>query len=258
MEWIAVKDYEQMSQVSAWSFFKRISAACRSGRGFRMGLATGNTMIRLYEVLAGLLNANNVPLDKLVTYNLDEYIGADGKNVPHDHPLSYYSYMWQNLFGRLDPKLGFKPENARFPDPQDPEGYDEDIRKNGGLDLQLLGIGFNGHIAFNEPIPESEISAAEFAALPTRVVDLKEMTIKTNARLTAGNQRQVVPLQAVSMGMVPILEARECWLNACFPEQEIPLSKMKQNPVATPELPASFLLNHKKFTLVYTSDCIKL
>ena len=63
----------------------------------------------------------------------------------------------------------------------------------GGLDLQLLGIGFNGHIAFNEPIPESEISVADFAALPTRVIDLKELTIQTNARLTAGGDLSKVP-----------------------------------------------------------------
>ena len=132
-------------------------------------------------------------------------------------------------------------DHIHFPDPACPAELDELIERLGGLDLQLLGIGFNGHIAFNEPMSEAEIGVEAFAALPTRVVDLTELTIETNARLTAGGDRTQVPRQAVTMGMRPILAAREILLLACFPEQQEPLSRMHARPshARTPgQLPA--------------------
>ena len=117
----------------------------------------------------------------------------------------------------------------------------------------MLGIGFNGHIAFNEPMSETEISRGSFAALPTRIVDLTELTIETNARLTAGGDRTQVPRQAVSMGMRPILAAREILLLACFPEQQEPLWRIMHGR-PTPELPASYLLAHPHSTIIYTGD----
>ena len=123
--------------------------------------------------------------------------------------------------------------------------------------LKVGIIGFNGHIAFNEPIAESVISVEDFAALPTRTVDLAELTIETNARLTAGGDRSQVPRQAVSMGMRPILAAREILLLACFPEQQEPLSRIRHGR-ATPEIPASYLLDHPQSTIIYTGDQICL
>ena len=138
-----------------------------------------------------------------------------------------------------------------------PAEFDALIERLGGLDLQLLGIGFNGHIAFNEPMSESQISPAAFAALPTRVIDLTELTIETNARLTAGGDRTQVPRQAVTMGMKPLLAARAILLLACFAEQQEPLGKILHGR-PTPELPASYLLDHAQSTILYTGDCIQL
>ncbi len=163
----------------------------------------------------------------------------------------------QNFFHRLDLKLGLNPENIHFPDPKYPGPFDARIRQLGGLDVQLLGIGFNGHIAFNEPMAESEISVEAFAALPTRVIDLTELTIDTNARLTADGDRSQVPRQAVTMGMTPILAAREVLLLACFAEQQEPLQRMRRGR-PTPELPASYLLSHPNATVIYTGDKIRL
>ncbi|NLE67638.1 MAG: hypothetical protein GX608_09475 [Lentisphaerae bacterium] len=127
----------------------------------------------------------------------------------------------------------------------------------GGLDFQLLGIGFNGHIAFNEPVSASKISAEDFAVLPTRVIRLKELTIRTNAALTAGGDLASVPRQAVTMGMRPILQAKEIMLLACFKEQAVPLRKIKAG-IISPETPASLLLNHPSAKVIYTSDTIAL
>ena len=257
LEWIRVDNYESMSRAGAERIAAAIERQLRERGSMCLGLATGNTMLRLYECLAELLNGRRPDLSQLHTFNLDEYVGEEGQPVAFDHPLSYRAYMERNLFSRLDPRLGFNLDNAHFPDPAAPAAFDRLIGALGGLDLQLLGIGFNGHIAFNEPISEEEISAADFAELPTRVIDLTELTIESNADLTAGGDRSRVPEKAVTMGMEPILAAREILLLACFPEQQAPLARiMRGRP--TPELPASYLLGHPRSTIIYTGDRISL
>ena len=257
MEWCRAADYRRMSEQGAARIYDAVVSGAEGGRRFNLGLATGNTMLGLYELLAGKLNRDRVELRNLHTYNLDEYVGSDGTAVGESHPLSYRRYMEQNLFAALDPALGFRPEQAHFPDPLDPATFDRDLAAAGGLDFQLLGVGFNGHIAFNEPIPADEISIAAFAALPSRVITLKELTIETNSRLTAGNDSALVPRQAVTMGMAQILAAKEILLLACFPEQVVPLQTMLHG-APTPALPASYLLAHRHAAVVYTADTIAL
>lgn len=255
MEWRRVANYDEMSQVAAERIYAAVVAA--GGRRFNLGLATGNTMLGLYRLLAEKLNRNRIGLRNLHTYNLDEYVGPDGKAVAESHPLSYRRYMRQNLFAALDPGLGFHEGSAHFPDPADPAGFDRELAAAGGLDFQLLGIGFNGHIAFNEPIPAAEISVGAYAALPSRLVALEALTIQTNSRLTAGDDDALVPRHAATMGMAQILAAREILLLACFAEQLKPLRKMLHGE-PTPELPASYLLTHANATVVYTADKIPL
>ena len=256
MKWLAAADYHEMSQLGAERIFRVIAEASRERRRVNIGFATGNTMLELYPLLAEMLNKNKIRLDLLSTYNLDEYV-AGGRAVPHSHPLSYYTYMHENLFRHIDPALGLTEERIHFPDPEHTESFDAELENGGGLDLQLLGIGFNGHIAFNEPMSETEISAAEFASLPTRVISLKPLTIETNSRLTADGCADLVPRQAVTMGMKPILAAKKMLLLACFPEQEKPLSVMKHGR-PTPELPASYMLDHPDSEIIYTADKITL
>ena len=257
LDWVQADNYAAMSQAGATRIAEAIEKRLRERCPMLLGLATGNTMLTLYERLAGMLNDRRLDLAQLHTFNLDEYVGGDGRWVAADHPLSYHAYMEKNFFSRLDPKLGMKSEHIHFPDPLRPGDLDDMIRRMGRLDLQLLGIGFNGHIAFNEPMSESEISAEAFAALPTRVIDLTELTIDTNARLTAGGDRSQVPRQAVTLGMKPILAAREILLLACFPEQQKPLCRMMRGR-PTPELPVSYLLDHPSSTIIYTGDRISL
>ena len=256
MEWRRVANYDEMSQMAAERIYAAVVAA--GGRRFNLGLATGNTMLGLYRLLTEKLNHNRIDLRNLHTYNLDEYVGADGKAVPENHPLSYRRHMRQNLFAVLDPALGFQEETqAHFPDPVDPAGFDRGLAAAGGLGFQLLGIGFNGHIAFNEPISASEISVAGYAALPSRVVVLEALTIQTNSRLTAGDDDALVPRHAATMGMAQILAAREILLLACFAEQLKPLRQMLHGE-PTSELPASYLLTHAQAVVVYTVDKIPL
>ena len=256
MNWIKVENYEKMSAMGAGKIYDAIVAKVSKGERVNIGLATGNTMIRLYELLAEKLNENRIPLNLLHTYNLDEYADENGAAVPHAHPLSYWKYMTENLLRRFDPALGFSENNYHFPDPQDPERFDRELEDAGNTDLQLLGIGFNGHIAFNEPMTETELSTDAFAELPSRVIKLKPLTVATNRRLTAGGD-DIVPERAVTMGMKQILASGHLLLLACFPEQEEPLKKILHGK-PTPELPASYLLRKPDSEIVYCADVISL
>lgn len=257
VKWIEARDYEEMSRMAAERMFKVISENLARRNAAMTGMATGNTMIKLYSILTGMLNKAGLGLSNFSTFNLDEYVDKDGKNVCPDHPLSYCRYMVEKFSDLLDPGLGFKRDNMFFPDAGNPAKYDTQIDDAGGLDLQLLGIGFNGHIAFNEPIRAGEMPEQDFAALPSRVIQLDELTIRTNARLTAGGDMKIVPHKAVTMGMKSILKAKEIMLLACFSEQAVPLGRIKSGKIST-ENPASFLWNHPSVEVIYTTDTIKL
>jgi len=257
LTWVRVEDYKAMSRFGAERAFAAIEHRLGDGRSMLLGLATGNTMLSFYPQLAAMLNRHDIDLSRLYTVNLDEYMGADGQSIPPAHPLSYRNYMQKNFFHYLDPKLGMNREHIHFPDPGGASALDEWIHSMGGIDFQLLGIGFNGHIAFNEPMAENTISAEAFAALPSRVIGLTELTIDTNARLTAGGDRSLVPHYAVTLGMAQILGAKEIVLLACFPQQRKALRKLRQGRV-TPDLPASFLINHPNTTIIYADDQVRL
>ena len=252
------RDYAAMSSIGASIIFADAMKRLAKGERYNLGLATGNTMITLYEELAEKFNAAKADLSLLTTWNLDEYAVDDHTAVAHDHPLSYWKYMHEKLFSKFDPALGFKEENAHFPDPAAPEMYDPAIAAAGGLDLQLLGIGFNGHIAFNEPMKEDEISVEAFGAFPTRVLPLSQETIDQNTHVTANGDSSLVPRYAATMGMAPILAAKKCLLLACFAEQEAPLKAIFAKGSPTPFLPASYLWRHPDYHLVYTADRISL
>ena len=253
-----VSDYQTMSIAGADIIYNAVVSALKQGKNFNLGLATGNTMIELYRILAERFNADGIDLSRLQTWNLDEYASDSSHAVPHDHPLSYWKYMHENLFNRFAPERNFADCQAHFPDPADPEKFDRELAEAGGLDLQLLGIGFNGHIAFNEPMKADEIAVDAYGALPTRVLPLAEATIAQNTKLTAGGDESLMPRFAATMGMKQILLSKQELLLACFAEQQEPLTRMIGDGKATPELPASYLLDHPDFTLIYTTDKINL
>ena len=254
----SARDYAAMSSAGASIIFGEVMGKIAKGERCNLGLATGNTMITLYEELAEKFNRAKADLSLLSTWNLDEY-SADGVSaVPYDHPLSYWRYMHERLFSKFDPSLGFNDANAHFPEPGNCDAYDLAIEAAGGLDLQLLGIGFNGHIAFNEPMREDEIPVEDFGRLPTRVLPLSEETIVQNTAVTAGGDSSLVPRYAATMGMAPILAARKCLLLACFGEQTAPLKAIIEKGRPTPFLPASYLWRHPDFRLIYTADKIEL
>ena len=163
-----------------------------------------------YRRLAELCNREGIQLDGLFTINMDEYCNETGDDwIPISHPLSFRGHMEKNFFSLLDGRLGFGKDNALFPHPGCPESVQNRIKKLGGVDVCFAGFGINGHVAFNEPPePHDEYSADQFAALPTRVVDLTRETITQNAILSAGGDLGLVPRKAITIGMAEIMESK--------------------------------------------------
>jgi glucosamine-6-phosphate deaminase len=234
MKVCVIPDAETASGLAA-SFLKQTIIAQKSSRGRAVvGLATGSTPERVYAHLVqwyrhGLLSFRNV-----TTYNLDEYYPIS----PLD-PQSYRAYMHRHLFSHVD----LAPDRAHVLDGTVPEAFaaahaadfDRWIEADGGLDVQLLGIGRNGHIGFNEP---SRLSVAEALTLPTRLVDLHPVTRADAAKDFNGEER-VIPL-ALTMGVASILAARSIVILATGVHKAEAVAGALTGPM-TAELPASLL-----------------
>jgi glucosamine-6-phosphate deaminase len=223
---------EAMSQTAAKIFADRI----RAKPNLVLGLATGSTPVAMYRELIRMCKDEGLDFSKVRTFNLDEYLG-----LPPDHEQSYRAFMNANLFDHIN----IQKENTRVPDglAKDPAAfcatYEADIRAAGGIDLQLLGIGSNGHVAFNEP--GSPVTSR------TRVVDLTRNTIKDNARFFA--RMEDVPTKALSMGIATILDAKEIVLIADKQSKADAIARTIEGPV-TPQVPASLVRDHRNITFV--------
>jgi len=195
-----------------------------------LGLPTGRTPVGLYRELVSL-HAHGVDFSRVTTFNLDEFFG-----IPADHPGSYRSFMEEHLFSHVN----IRPEQRHFLNgtAADPDAeclrYEHEIADAGGIDLQVLGIGTNGHIGFNEP-------ASTLVARAHRVV-LKPETRRANASLFGGDPANVPP-EALTVGMATILHARAIVLLATGRAKAPCIERVVNGPL-TPELPASFLQLH--------------
>lgn len=204
-----------------------------------LGLATGSTPEMLYEELVALCKAGKLSFKDVTTYNLDEYVGLDGS-----HPQSYRYFMDSHLFNLVDIDktrthvpcgIGVTDEMAAH--------YDDEIKQAGGVDLQLLGIGTDGHIGFNEP-------ADEFV-YPTNVVKLTEGTRKDNARFF--NSLDEVPTSAISMGIGTIMSARRILMIITGKNKADTVVAALKGPVA-PQMPASILRMHQNVLVLLDED----
>lgn len=195
-----------------------------------LGLATGSTPLGLYRELIARHHQAGLSFKKVTTFNLDEYVG-----LGPDHPQSYHHFMRENLFRHI----GIFPENTNVPDglAEDYElfgkQYEEKIHKAGGIDLQVLGIGADGHIAFNEP--GSSLGSR------TRLKTLDEQTVADNARFF--DSPDEVPRLSITMGVGTILEARRCLLLAAGEKKAEAMAATIEGPV-TAQVTASALQLH--------------
>ena len=204
--------------------------------GCVIGLATGSTPVPTYQELIRLNKEGVVDFSKVISYNLDEYVG-----LAPDHPCSYRRFMNKQLFDHIN----IDKANTHVPDGLkcNTAEYEEMIHQAGGVDLQLLGIGTDGHIGFNEP-------ADEFV-YPTNVVKLTEGTRKDNARFF--NSLDEVPTSAISMGIGTIMSARRILMIITGKNKADTVVAALKGPVV-PQMPASILRMHQNVLVLLDED----
>jgi len=228
---VVVNNFDRMSEEVAKIMIKQITQKPKSV----LGLATGSSPLRVYKLLVEYHN-RGADFSGLTTFNLDEYVG-----LSKEHPQSYRQYMNENFFSHVN----IKPENTFVPSgvTEDPEEecrlYEQSIKQAGGIDMQILGIGSNAHIGFNEP-------GTPFDSI-TQVVDLSESTIKDNARFF--DTIEEVPTKAISMGIKTIMQAKEIVLMANGGSKAKAIYGAVMGRI-TPEVPASVLQLHPSVTIV--------
>lgn len=227
MNVIVVKDYETLSRKAA----ELIQAQLMWHPDAVLGLATGSTPIGTYQMLIEMYNKGDIDFERVTTFNLDEYLGLD-----KDNDQSYAYFMNKQLFDHIN----VKKEHIHIPNgisddfEKECRDYERLIDEKGGIDLQILGIGHNGHIGFNEPNVEFEAK--------THIVSLDEETIEANKRFF--DSADDVPKEAISMGIKTIMKSKKIILMATGSSKADIISQLVKDDIK-PELPASILHLHE-------------
>ncbi len=240
MKIIITKDYDEMSKKAA----DLIASKIKENKNLVLGLATGATPIKTYENLVKKYNNKEISFKNVVTFNLDEYVG-----LKEDHHQSYRYFMNKNLFNHLniDKKNTFIPlgignikENALL--------FEKQIKKFGPIDLQILGIGINAHIGFNEPGSKENTRVQE--------VKLSQSTIDINKKKFF-NKNEQVPKTAISMGIENILESKSIILLASGKDKAKAIKNSIKGNIGV-NTPGSFLQKHKDLTIIIDKDAASL
>lgn len=232
MKVIKVKDYEIMSDKVCEMFIDRLQTITNPV----FGLATGSTPKGLYKRLVKRYNAGDIKFDRATFFNLDEYIGLDPSN-----PSSYTYYLTHKLYKHIN----LSPEQINFPNGNaadlkvECERYEQKIAETGQIDLQILGVGINGHIGFNEP-------GTSFNSR-TGVVQLTESTLRVNSRFFGSIDE--IPHRAITMGIGTIMESKEIIMLVSGAHKADTLKRMLHGKV-TEDFPASILQKHPRVTVI--------
>ncbi|MDR7870456.1 MAG: glucosamine-6-phosphate deaminase [Tissierellaceae bacterium] len=237
MKLFVEKNYDALSQRASKILIEEIL----SNKDIVLGLATGSTPIGTYNELIKAHVENGLDFSNVKSFNLDEYVGLDG-----NHPSSYRYFMDNELFNHINilKSNTYVPDGkAKNPDEYCKE-YDRLIDENGGIDIQVLGIGTNGHIAFIEPADE--------LATGTSIVKLNDSTINDNSRFF--NSIDEVPKTAISMGICSIFKAKKIILLASGKNKAKAIAKILNKDTINTHVPASLLRLHSDVTIIVDED----
>ena len=230
MDKIVCKSYEEACRVAADIFAEQLEKKTNSV----FGLATGSTPIGLYELLVSRSQAGEMDFSRAAAFNLDEYYP-----IKADHPQSYKSFMDEHLFDKVK-FASTRIPNGEAPDPNiECAKFSAELEAAGGLDLQLLGIGHNGHIGFNEPALSYPLAA--------NMVELTRETLEANSRFFG--EKEIQPLTALTMGIGQIMAAKHVLLLICGESKAENTKKLFEDKLHT-DVPACFLLLHPNVTLI--------
>lgn len=240
MKLIIAKDYDDMSRLAA----EEIAKVVKEKPNAILGLATGGTPVGLYKNLIKMNQNGELDFSKVTTVNLDEYVGLGG-----DHPQSYRYFMNENLFNHIniDKKNTFVPNGLAENIEEEGKNYDKKIDELGGTDIQLLGIGNNGHVAFNEP--DSNLVAG------THLTGLTESTIQANARFF--DSIDEVPKTAITMGLGQIMKSKKILLVASGESKAEAVAGLLSGKITTSN-PATMLQMHRDVVVIVDEAAAKL
>lgn len=232
---IVCNDYDEVSSEA----FKIMKEVLKKPNPV-LGLATGSTPVGLYKKMIADHNSQGTSYKNTITFNLDEYLG-----LPRNHEQSYYTFMHENLFNSIDcPEENIHVPNGSVEDGEAEAKAYEDALKQHVVDIQVLGIGSDGHIAFNEP-------GTPFTS-ETHIADLTDQTISDNARFFEGDKSQV-PTQAITQGLASIMRAKKILLIATGANKADAVYGMIKG-AKSEECPASILQDHADVTVILDKD----
>ena len=236
MRILVCTDYNEMSKMAARMILSQVTLKPKSV----LGLATGSTPVGMYKELVKMYDNKLIDFSEVITFNLDEYY-----QLPRDNDQSYHYFMRDNLFNHIN----VKNENIHIPNgmsediEKECENYDNFIKEAGGIDIQVLGIGHNAHIGFNEPTISFERG--------THLVDLKPSTIEANSRFFESIDN--VPKKAITMGTGSIFKAKKIMLLACGESKAEAIYNTVYGKVV-PEVPSSILQFHHDVVLILDKE----
>lgn len=240
MRLIITKNYEELSKVAA----NEMATIVREKPNAILGLATGGSPIGMYKELIEMNKAEEINFSDITTVNLDEYVGLSG-----DHDQSYRHFMNTNLFNHININKSrtFVPNGLAEDIEEECRSYDAKIQELGGTDVQLLGVGNNGHIAFNEP--DTNLVSG------THLTGLTENTIESNARFF--ESKADVPTTALTMGLGEIMKSKKIIVIASGEGKAEAVKAMLNGKIST-DMPASMLQMHRDVVVIIDEDAAKL
>jgi glucosamine-6-phosphate deaminase len=236
MEIIITPDTHAASRLAA----RKIAVLVREKPHTVLGFATGQTPLETYERLVEIHRTERLDFSRVTSFNLDEFVG-----LSPDHPASYHAYMQTHLFSRLniDPRRIFLPDGLAPDIPLSCQAYEDRIKTAGGIDLQILGLGTDGHLGFNEP--------SSSLASRTRIKTLTDRTRKDNA--ASFNGEADVPHHVITMGLGTIMDARMCLLLAFGKKKASAIAQAVEGPVSA-MVPASILQMHPRAVVILDTE----
>ena len=247
-----VKNKEEAAEHFAATMVQAVQANNQLNMATRLIMPVGPT--GQYRLFVRKCNELRLDLSRLHVFNMDEYVGDDGRNLPESHPLSFLGFLRRHFYSPMAPECRLNLQQMHIPDARDTAAYSAAIDRVGGIDICFGGIGINGHIAFNEALDYWELMSNEaFRQLPTRVIRLSATTKVINAVFGTGGNLQAVPNLAVTVGMRDILNSRKLIFYLDWFWQKQVLRNALFGPI-TPMFPASFLREHPDVTLVVTES----
>ena len=207
-----------------------------------------------YRYFVKICNNENISCNNLITVNMDEFLDNNNNQLPKSSPFNFRTFMYNNFFNILKSRIKINPENIFFPDSKNQGELYKLLNEFGGADICFLGVGINGHVAFNEPISEDLITVNEFKKLKTRILDVSEETIIMTS-LKYGGCLENVPRKCITIGMAEILLSKEIRIYLEHSHQAAILKKICYSKPTT-EIPVTILKEHFNYSLTISKKVL--